>query len=255
MCNAYSRKISQSYNNLYNNLKTIIIRYPTEEESKRLASINVDCSYNFQKNELLISKEASKSENYRYIIVNELLHVSSFDEEHFGFKLSDSITGTSLNEGMTEFLTMQVFKDISKCMKIYINDLNNILLMSTIIPLEKLVNMYFYDGFTSLHKEYIDIIGLDNNFGMLIDFMDQDHIERVKNNNFNNQYKDNYIIHFLQDIKKLKFDSLDTTTNVITIFINFIKSQYPNKNIPINVKNELESTISLLLSNFSNRKD
>ncbi len=244
-------KYPMSYRNLNNNLENITIRYTTKEDDDRLNKINAKSIYNALDNVLLINKETLDEESYKHILIHELLHVSSFNSDNLGFESLGAKSGMSFNEGMTEYLTMSILNEYKKGFAIYGNDVNNIVLLSSIIPFQKLVNLYFYDGLLGLFEEYINRVGSSNNLKDLIINMDSEHIKRARENKFDNEYKDKYIKLFIEDISKVEFDSDIKIQDTIRLVINFIKNQYKVDYIPETIKKDVETFISVMFGKLN----
>ena len=199
----------------------------------------------------MINKETLDEESYKHILIHELLHVSSFNSDNLGFESLGAKSGMSFNEGMTEYLTMSILNEYKKGFAIYGNDVNNIVLLSSIIPFQKLVNLYFYDGLLGLFEEYINRVGSSNNLKDLIINMDSEHIKRARENKFDNEYKDKYIKLFIEDISKVEFDSDIKIQDTIRLVINFIKNQYKVDYIPETIKKDVETFISVMFGKLN----
>lgn len=242
-------KFPIAYKNLLNNLDTITIRYMNEQDSERLKKVKADSAYDCHTNTLILNKEFVNSAHYKNLIIHELLHVASYDKvNNLGFESLYAKRGLSLNEGMTEYLTCMILNNYNFGMAIYVNDINNITLLSKIIPINELINLYFTEGLLGFFTKYINRVGMDNNLKKIIESMDDEFGMRVRNNVFNNQYKDKYITLLVDDISKLSFENDFEIIDVIKTINQFIKLQYKTDTIPLSIKSSIENSYNILFS-------
>lgn len=247
-------KYPMSYRNLYNNLETITIRYANIEDRIRLKSIGADSSYNCNQNLMILNEEMINTKNYKHLLVHELLHVASFNEINLGFESLYAKQGLSFNEGMTEHLKQEVLEDNKHGFYIYSNDINNIMLLSTIIPMEKLTKLYFEGGLLGLFQEYLNQVGHENDLKNLIVNMDSEFYRRAREGNFNNEYKDKYIKIFISDISKMNFESNEKIINTIKLINDFLRCQYQSSTVPLEIKDSVSESINTIFSKSSLEK-
>lgn len=243
-----------AYRNLYNNLETITIRYTNIEDRLRLKEIGADSCYNCDKNLMLLNEEFVNSEDYKHILIHELLHVASFNENNMGFESLYAKKGMSFNEGMTEHLKQEILNDNTKGFYIYSNDINNIMLLSTIIPMEKLINLYFTDGLLGIIQEYLNKVGRENNVENLIILIDEEYGMRARRGVFDNEYKDEYIKIFINDISKMNFETDEKIISTIKLINDFIRCQYKTDTIPLSIKDSVTQSINIIFSKSSIEK-
>ena len=153
LVNDIIEKYPSAYNNLIKNLQTIIIKFSNEKEKEYLCKIGGSAYYIHKTNTMVIDNEYYKNKYINYIIVHELLHVASYGNDFVGFLDLNTNTGISLNEGITELLTKNVYGGNKIAISKYIIDTYNVKLFSCIIPFEELVNMYFTKGLSGLYKK------------------------------------------------------------------------------------------------------
>ena len=242
------KKYPIAYENLYKNLSTIEIRFTNVNDKNRLNGLNVDSSYNIYENLLLLGKDAVNSNYYKNLLVHELLHVASFHDDNLGFENLYAKRGLSFNEEMTEYLTQEILQDHSFGMKIYENDINNIMLLSTIIPIEKLTTLYFTEGLLGMFKEYLKVVSDKENLSKLIVSIDDEYGQRVRNNKFNNEFKDEYIKLFISDISKKDYNDDNEVIYTIKIINQFIKRQYRTDSIPEAIHKEWSNAVNTILN-------
>ena len=243
-----------AYRNLYNNLETITIRYTNIEDRLRLKGIGADSCYNCEENLMLLNEEFVNSEDYKHILIHELLHVASFNEKNMGFESLYAKKGLSFNEGMTEHLKQEILNDNTKGFYIYSNDINNIMLLSAIIPIEKLTNLYFTDGLLGIIQEYLNQVGKENNLENLIINMDAEFDMRVRQDKFDNEYKDEYIKIFIDDISKMNFETDEQIISTIKLINDFIRCQYNTTTAPLSIKDSISNSINTIFSKSSIEK-
>ena len=243
-----------AYRNLYNNLETITIRYTNIEDRLRLKGIGADSCYNCEENLMLLNEEFVNSEDYKHILIHELLHVASFNENNMGFESLYAKKGLSFNEGMTEHLKQEILNDNTKGFYIYSNDINNIMLLSTIIPIEKLTNLYFTDGLLGIIQEYLNKIGKENDLENLIINMDAEFDMRARQGKFDNEYKDEYIKIFIDDISKMDFETDEQIISTIKLINDFIRCQYNTTTVPLSIKDSISNSINTIFSKSSIEK-
>lgn len=245
------KKYPIAYRNLYTNLETITIRYTNIEDKIRLREIGADSCYNCEANLLLLNEKYSNSEYYKNIIIHELLHVASFNENNMGFESLYAKRGLSFNEGMTEYLTREILNDHTRGFINYQNDVNNINLLSIIVSMDKLIHLYFTEGLLGLFTEYLNAVGKNNNLENLMIFIDEEFGIRTRRGQFENQYKDKYIELFIDDISKIEFKDDNEIINTIKQINNFIRLQYKTDKVPMTIKTQIEQSISTIFSKSS----
>jgi len=239
------------YELMYKNLQTVTIGYPNEEYTKKLNNYKVDSVYNAKTNTIFYNKNIINTTNYKHMIIHGLLHLASCDNKYFiGFESLLTRMGISFNEGITEYLTSQILNTPNYAMGIYANDINNVLLLSSIIPIDKLIEIYFKQGLGGLIKEYYSKLKV-NNFEEMIKLMDLDFIERVRKNNFNNEYKDKYILLFIEDISNLEYSDDLYIINLIKNINDYIKFQYKTDIVPPNIKEGVEKLYKIIINKSS----
>lgn len=240
-------KYPQSYKNLYKNLSNIKIEYPNINNIDKLNSIGATSLYDPVENLLIIDKKMSCDIHYKNLLIHELLHVASFNGLELGFKNIDVCYGISLNEGFTEYLTRNILNSFEYGMNIYNNDINNILIFKSIIDETSLVNAYFTGGLLKILTLYVNNVGINNNIKEILLNMDKEHIERVRNFNFNNEYKDKYIILLISDFSKTLTNSNSEINSKISIITSFIRSQYQTTKVPNSIKKSIEISVTDIL--------
>lgn len=211
-----------AYNNLKERLKTLITRYETNFNDTKYEA---DSYYDNYKNILILNRKVIKSQYYKNILVHQLLHIASSKKNNIGFKDLVNNIGTSLNEGMTEYLTRFILKDMSFGFESYKTDINNILLLSSIISLDELYSIYFNKSLIDVIRIYIDRIGKNNSLISIISNMDMDYIKRQSLEE-NIEYKNKYISNLLIDISKMHVKDEVTAIKLIKGINSFIKFEY-----------------------------
>lgn len=245
------RKYPVAYKNLYINLETITIRYSKESDIDILKEVGADSCYVCKENLIILNEEKVNSEYYKNLLVHELLHVSSYNDVNMGFESLEANRGVSFNEGMTEYLTGEVLDNHSFGMATYQNDINNIMLLSTIIPLKKLEVLYFKEGLLGILNEYLNKINSKENLLTIIINMDNEHISRARNGESDNNAKDNYIKLLIEDISKIDFLSDEEIIRTIRTINNFIRIQYNTDTIPPTIKESVSNSINDIFKKFS----
>ena len=239
-------KYPTAYNNLYKNLKNITIRYTDEFDNKRLSGINVDSSYNTLENLLIVNENFMNGPQYKHLLIHELLHVASYNDENLGFENLKAKQGMSFNEGMTEYLTQTILNDYSFGMHLYLKDINNINMLETIIPTEKLSEFYFTVGLKGIFM-YLDNV---EDIVKLVISSDKEHIERIKTKNFNISNMDDCIKVFMSILSKKNYQSEEEVIYTIITLNRFIFLQYETNIIPPSVKPYWNDCINTMMNNY-----
>lgn len=239
-----------TYKNLYTNLENITITSPTLEEEKKLNELGADSSYKADCNRLILNYNILNNKNYKYIILHELLHVATFDGISIGFKSVDSKYGISLNEGITEYLVQEILKEHSVGQAIYKTDINNIMLFSNIISINRIINLYFSNDLNGLFIEYINRIGVNNNLNSLISNMDNDHILKLGREK-TNQFKYEYIRLLIDDISKINFINDKEIINTMKVITNFLKCECDMELMSLEIRESIQNSINKMLNKMS----
>lgn len=244
-------KYPQSYRNLYKNLENIKIEYPNSSNINLLNSIGVTSFYDSINNVAVLDRRMSNGSHYKNLLIHELLHVASYNKNELGFKNISSYNSVSLNEGYTEYLTRNILNSFEYGMSTYNNDVNNTMIFKCIIGENNLTNVYFNGGLLKLLELYINSVGSSNNIKEIIINMDKEHNERVKNFNFDNEYKDKYIPLLISDFSKINTNSNNEINSKISLITSFIRSQYQTTKVPNSIKNSIEDSINNILKGYS----
>lgn len=239
-----------AYKGLCNNLENLNIKYINGDINKILNSIGAMSLYDGKENTMYISLSEAMGEHYKDMLIHELLHVSSKEDDRVGFEDLYSDYGKSLNEGLTEYMTRRILKNNNFGMLDYKNDMNNIGFISNIVPLNILIDSYFERGLPRVVKAYYDKIGNIDNIEEILKNMDLDHIERVRNHNFNNKYKDTYIKLLVSELANIKPQTETEVIKNISSICGFIRGQYKVLGTPLSIKEDIENSINIINNNY-----
>lgn len=244
-------KYSQSYKNLYRNLEDIKIEYKNEQNREILDKIEASSAYITETNTIILDERMCDNPRYKNLIIHELLHVASYHDEVLGLKNIDSGTSISLNEGLTEYLTRTILNDMSYGISCYENDINNVLAFSLITGEYTFINSYFNGSILDVLECYINKLGINNNLKEILYNMDNEHIERVRNFNYNTKFKDEYIKLLVNDISKINVDSNEEIIAIISFINSFIRGEYKTITVPTNIKLSIEDSINNIFSKYN----
>ena len=84
--------------------------------------------------------------------------------------------------------------------------------------------------------------------------MNLDYIERVRKNNIENPYKDEYIKYLIDDISKIKCNSNEEVIAKISLINSFIRGQYNSLKVPKSIKLSIENSLNTILNNYEYEK-
>lgn len=241
----------QAYRNLYKNLENINIQYKNNQNKEILESIEASSIYITETNTVILDERMCNGLRYKNLIIHELLHVSSYHDEILGLKNIDSGTSISLNEGLTELLTRTILNDMSYGIISYENDINNVFAFNLIVGKNVLINSYFNGSIVDVLGCYINKLGSNNNLREILYNMDYEHIERVRNFDYDSKYKDKYIKLLINDISKINVNSNEEVIAIISFINSFIRGQYNTKTVPINIKLSIEDSINSIFSKYN----
>lgn len=217
-------KFPVCYSNFICNLASLTVTYNHDKELER---INTGSSYISETNTLILNETMLKGKHGKNLLIHKLLHIASFDGKNLGFIDLKAGCGLSLNDGVTEYLARFILKDFKCGITCYNNDINNVILLSTIVCFDDIINCYFKGGLISLFSRYINKVGKTNLRNLIVN-MDAAYIKRIEKKE-DSMFKDKYIKLFVEDITRLQFNDRNQATNTIKAIESFIKSQYPEK--------------------------
>ena len=217
-------KFPVCYNNFICNLASLTVIYNND---KVLEEINTGSSYDSETNTLMLNEIILKGKYGKNLLTHKLLHIASFDGKNLGFIDLKAKCGLSLNDGVTEYLARLILKDFKCGITCYNNDINNVILLSTIVCFDDIIECYFKGGLVRLFSKYINKVG-ESNLRKLIVNMDADYVNRIRKKE-SSMFKDEYIKLFVEDVTKLQFNDRSQATSTIKAIDSFIKSQYPER--------------------------